>query len=117
MIDLLRARIPKSLEQIEEALQSDPEKLFSSGRCLCEIKAALIQVQKKIIRMLKSNLEREASSFLYRRRHLSLRPLQAGFGEGVVLAFSHRLHRLIAAYVATSSESQTVFSVCLRSFS
>lgn len=51
MIDLLRARISKSLEQIEEALQGDPEKLFSSGRCLCEIKGVLIHVQKKIIRM------------------------------------------------------------------
>jgi len=42
MIDLLRSRIPKSLEQIEEAHQSDPEKLFSSGRSLCKIKAVAI---------------------------------------------------------------------------
>lgn len=114
MIDLLRARIPKSLEQIEEALQSDPEKLFSSGRCLCEIKAVLVQVQKKIIRMLQSNLEREADF----HHHFSIGdillsdPCRLGLGRGFYWLF-HRLHRLIAA----SENKKKVCSVCLRSFS
>lgn len=90
MIDFLRARIPKSLEQTEEALPSDPEKLFSSGRCLCEIKAVLVQVQKKIGRMLKSNLEREADfhhHFYIEGDILLSDPYRLGLGRGLYLLF------------------------------
>lgn len=38
IIDLVRSGIPKNIKQIEEALLSDPEKLFSSVRCFCKNK-------------------------------------------------------------------------------
>lgn len=113
MIDHLRSRIPKSLEQIEAVLQSDPAKLFSSGRYLCKIKAMSISVEK-IIRTLKSNLEREAyfhnNFYRERERHLSQNFIVWVWGRGCSCLLS-RLHRLTAAYVTTSSESKTVYSV------
>lgn len=107
-----RARVPKSLEQIEETLQRDPEKPFSSGRCLSEIKAVLVQVQK-IKRMWKSNLEREADfhHFYIEGDILLSDPSRLVWGGGCA-CFSQSLHRLIAAYVAASSDSKKLCSVC-----
>lgn len=113
MIDHLRSRILKSLEQIEAVLQSDPVKPFSSGRCHCKIKAILISVEKTI-RMLKSNLEREAyfhnHFYRERERHLSQNSVVWVWGRGCSCLLS-RVYRLTAAYVTTSSESKTVYSV------